>query len=93
LTGEFENGLETVKADLLKTIEQKFDPASANSYTDRIQKFFEEKKAQFEKYIQNSMLELANSKKAISEKIDQSFNPELQNSHIGAAPIAVRIGL
>ncbi len=83
MTGEFETGLEEVKADLLKTIEQKFDPASANSYTDRIQKFFEEKKTQFEKYIQNSLLELANSKKAIAEKIDQSFNPELRNSHIG----------
>jgi hypothetical protein len=34
MTGEFETGLEAVKTDLLKTIEQKFDPASANSYTD-----------------------------------------------------------
>jgi hypothetical protein len=82
MTGDFEKGLETVKSELLRNIEEKFDPTHSNSYTEKIQKFFDEKKEQFERSIQNSLKELTDGKKAISEKIDESFNPELRNSHI-----------
>lgn len=82
MTGEFEKGLDTVKSDLLAIIEQKFDPSQSDSYTDKIQKFFEQKKAEFEKQIQDSLTELANGKRVICEKINESFDPDLTSSHI-----------
>lgn len=82
MTVEFEKGLETVKSDLLATIAQKFDPSKSDSYTDKIQKFFDETKAEFAKQIQDSLLELSNGKKAICDKINASFDPDLKTSHI-----------
>lgn len=82
MTGEFEKGLDTVKSDLLAVIEQKFDPSKSDSYTDKIQKFFDQKKTEFEKQIRDSLLELANGKKVICEKINESFDPDSKSSHI-----------
>lgn len=82
MTGEFEKGIDTVKTDLLTIIERKFDPSKSGSYTDKIQNFFDQKKGEFEKQIQDSLTELANGKKVICEKINESFDLNSKSSHI-----------
>lgn len=89
MTHEFKKGLEEVKTGLLETVAERFDPGKTNSYTEQIERFFAAKKAEFDKSVRDSLSELSNSKKVITDKIDESFNPELQSSYLARFITAV----
>ncbi len=82
MTDEFENGLEKVQHDLLLTINNNFDPAKSDSYTNKINEFFDKKKKEFIYEAKTALDELINNKKSITNKIDESFNPDLKSSYI-----------
>lgn len=82
MTDEFDKGLDSVKQELLSTIENKFDPAKTDSYTERINSFFLNKKDELERELKSSLSNIAETEKSLTTRIDNSFNPELKTSHI-----------
>lgn len=83
MTDEFKRALVTVKTDLLQTVENKFDPNKADSYTKQINRFFEEKMDNFERTQKNAQQELENSAKDVAEKMNKSLNPDIRTSYLG----------
>ena len=79
---DFSLGIDNVKGEMLKVVNEKFDPNTANSYTDQINQFFEKKKNEFLREAKDSIKELDNNRVEISKNIDDSFNPEKRTSHI-----------
>ena len=79
---DFSLGIDNVKGEILKVVNEKFDPNITNSYTDQINQFFEKKKNEFLREAKDSIKELDNNRMEISKNIDDSFNPEKRTSHI-----------
>ena len=82
MVNDFSNGLDDVKADLIGTVEENFDPSRANSYTDKINKFFLQKKNEFSEDVEGSMLDIEKERNKLSKKIDSSFDPDNRTSYI-----------
>ncbi len=82
ITLQFEAGLTLMENQILTTIEQKFDPAKSDSYSNQLQKFFESKKSEMENVIQTTKDELVSSKLSITNKINESFDPNIKQSYI-----------
>lgn len=82
MTDEFDNGMSLVKQELLSTIENKFDPAKTDSYTERINTFFSTKKEELQSELKASLQNISDSEKALSSRIDQSFDPSLKTSYL-----------
>src|SRR5690606_14084788 len=82
MTNKFNLGVDQAKVQLLNLVEENFDPEKSDSYTKKINKFFDDKKNEFLKEFKTTLKEVQTNKEQISDKIDKSFNPDIKSSHL-----------
>ena len=82
MTNKFNSGVDLAKTQILKLVDENFDPEKSNSYTKKINRFFEDKKSEFLLEFKNTLREIKSNKEQISEEIDKSFNPNIKTSHL-----------
>ncbi len=63
-------------------VDENFDPNKTNSYTKKINQFFDDKKNEFLREFKTTLKEIQTNKDQISDKIDNSFNPDIKTSHL-----------
>ena len=78
MTNKFNMGIDQSKEQIIKLVEENFDPDKSTSYTKKINKFFDDKKTEFLGEFKSALKEIQTNKEQISDKIDKSFNPDIK---------------
>jgi len=82
MTDSFLKGVENTKGEILSLVQTNFDPSKTDSYTNKINQFFQQNKTSFVQLVQQSMTELAKSKELLTKSLNDSLNPDLKSSHM-----------
>jgi hypothetical protein len=83
MTHGFNTQMQFIQKEMIQEVDKNFDPAQAESYTARMNRFFQEKSKEFQETAEKAVGELINQNKKVSEKIDGSFDPDSKSSYMG----------
>lgn len=82
MVDEFNQGMDSTKNEILKLVEQNFDPSKTDSYSDKLNRFFNNIKDDLKRTIDSTTKELNEGKNLIKKSIDDTLNPDLSTSYL-----------
>ncbi|WKZ70014.1 MAG: hypothetical protein QY331_01945 [Melioribacteraceae bacterium] len=82
MVDEFNQGMDSTKSEILELVQQNFDPSKTDSYSDKLNRFFNNLKEDLQKTINSTTKELIDGKDQIKKSIDDTLNPDLSTSYL-----------
>ncbi|KAA3613607.1 MAG: hypothetical protein D8M58_17145 [Calditrichaeota bacterium] len=83
MTHGFQSQMQLIQKEMIQEVDKNFDPAQKESYTARMNRFFQEKSREFNEAAEKAIGELINQNKLVKEKIQGSLDPDIKSSYLG----------